>query len=161
EGAGESVMLFSTLVKIIEQQRFSCPLLRDLSKKLGEGAGCASRALAAFSTRIDLVDSRDNLILRVLNIPLLYELQAAFAVEAWRFRHGAQIRDWLNTVGEIEALISLAAYSYEHSQDPFPEFVADGPLFTGESLGHPLIPGEKNIRNSVHLDQTTRALVVS
>lgn len=162
EGAGESVMLFSRLVKIIGQQHFGSSLWRRLHATLGDAALSASSALAAFGTRIDLVDSRDNLILRVFNIPLLYELQAAFAVETWRHRHGPQIRAWLNTIAETEALVSLAAYSYEHPADPFPEFVEHAPAqFVGESLGHPLIPAEKNVRNGVRLNSATRALLVS
>ncbi|HVZ18398.1 MAG TPA: hypothetical protein VG897_14855, partial [Terriglobales bacterium] len=114
------------------------------------------------SSRIDLVDSRENLILRTPNISLLYELQVAFAVEAWRRRYGRAIRSWLTTIGEIEALVSLAAYSYEHPGDPFAEFVeGEDTQFVGECLGHPLISAEKNIRNDAHLDQATRALVVS
>ena len=161
ESAGEAIMLFSMLVKILEQRRFTSPLLQSLHATLGGVAMSASSALATFSTRIDLVDSRDNLILRVLNVPLLYELQAAFAVEAWRHRHGRDVRAWLNAIAETEALVSLATYSYEHPADPFPEFIASGTQFVGESLGHPLIPAARNVRNSVHLDQATRALVVS
>jgi hypothetical protein len=162
EGAGESVMLFSALVKAIGRRQFQSARLQQLRKTLGDASDSASRALAVFSTRIDLVDSRDNLILRVLNIPLLYELQTAFAVEAWRRHYGALIRSWLSSVGEIEALISFAAYSYEHPADPFPQ-LTDGhaPQFVGESLGHPLLPSAKNVRNSVQLDRETRALIVS
>ena len=162
EGAGESVMLFSTLLKAVEEHHFHSVRLQQLRKTLGEASYCASEALASFGTRIDLVDSRENLILRVLNIPLLYELQTALAVEAWRRRHGPKIRAWLGTIGETEALVSLAVYSYEHPDDPFPEFTRDGPVhFVGDALGHPLIPSGKNVRNNVHLDPTTRALVVS
>ncbi len=162
EGAGESVMLFSTLVKIIEQGQFECPLLQRLRRRLGSGAEMASRALAAFGTRIDLVDSRHNLILRVLNIPWLYELQTAFVLEGWRHRHGPHIRGWLDTIGEMEALLSLAAFSYEHPGDPFPEVDGSaGPHFKGESLGHPLIATDRNVRNSTSLDLAMRALVVS
>ena len=79
------------------------------------------------------------------------------------------------TVGEIEALISLATYSYEHPADPFPEFI-DAPVgethfnrtdsssrgfFEGVELGHPLIAASKCVRNSVRLDDSTRVLLVS
>ena len=162
EGAGESVMLFSMLVKIIERRRSDSSLLRRLHGSLVDATASASGALTAFGTRIDLVDSRENLILRVLNIPLLYELQTAFAVEAWRQSHGARIRSWLDAIAEVEALVSLAAYSYEHPADPFPEFNdQEGTQIAGESLGHPLIASEKNVHNGVRLDQATRALVVS
>ena len=40
---------------------------------------------------------------------------------AWRGRSGPAIRRWLAIVGQFEALCSLAAYSFERPDDPFPE----------------------------------------
>src|SRR5580692_9943257 len=78
------------------------------------------------------------------------------------------MRASVEAVGEIEALISLATYSYEHPADPFPEFIAatsssknPPAFFDGVELGHPLIAAPKNVRNSVRLDDSTRVLLVS
>ncbi len=196
EGAGESLLLFSTLLKSIEDARFESGPLRQLQQKISQHQVAASRALKLFSTRVDLIESHEHLLLRTFNIPLLYELQAAFLMEAWRHRHGAEVRAWLEVIGEIEALACLATYAYEHPSDPFPEFSntenyvdpgtkndvgpgARGPQhaqrdgvvnrsternsaeFSGEALGHPLIPATRSVRNSVHLDSNTRVLVVS
>ena len=161
EGAGESLLLFSTLLKIIEDARFESEPLRQLQQKVLQHHVAASRALKLFSTRVDLIESHEHLLLRTFNIALLYELQAAFLMEAWRRRHGSEVRAWLEVVGEIEALASLATYSYEHPADPFPEFSNNSAVFSGEALGHPLIPAARAVRNSVHLDATTRVLVVS
>ena len=52
-----------------------------------------------------------------------------------------QFRDWVDAVGEMEALLSLAGYSYEHPADPFPELVESAePLFEATEIAHPLIP---------------------
>lgn len=162
EGGGEPLLLFSSLLKTIEKQQFDSPLLQRLRNNVCESDGqLASKALALLSARVDLVDSRHNVILHALNIPWLYELQVAFAVEAWRHRHGHSVRKWLDTIGELEALLSLAAYSYEHPADPFPEFVQTGTQFHGKRLGHPLIAADKNARNSVRLDSSTQAMIVS
>src|SRR5262249_45877355 len=59
------------------------------------------------------------------------------------------------------ALAAIAAYSYENPEDPFPDIVADGPLFDGDGLGHPLIPKARCVANDVHLGQSVRLLVVS
>ena len=55
------------------------------------------------------------------------------AIEQWRAENGAFVAQWLNAVAEIEALSSLAGYSYEHPEDPFPEFT-DEPGITGDLL---------------------------
>jgi DNA mismatch repair ATPase MutS len=91
----------------------------------------------------------------------MYSVQVAFAAESWRRAHGKAVRAWLNAVGELEALLSLAAYSYEHPADPFPEFVEGAPAFHAVELGHPLIPAAKCVRNTVNISGQTRALLIS
>ena len=101
-----------------------------------------SQALARLQTIVDLIASRDNFIVRVLDAPLMYSVQVAFAAEHWRRVHGGAMRTWLRAIGEIEALFSLATYSYEHPGDPFPEFMEGDACFDGQSIGHPLVPAK-------------------
>lgn len=74
------------------------------------------------------------------------------------------MRVWMNVVGEMEALVSLGTYAFEHPGDAFPEFAEAGEgraLFDGEELGHPLLAAGKCVRNSVRLDERTRVLLIS
>jgi DNA mismatch repair ATPase MutS len=99
--------------------------------------------------------------MRALNIPLMYVVQVAYAAESWRRAHGNAVRSWLKAVGEAEALLSLSGYSYEHPDDPFPDFVEGPPCFLAEQLGHPLIPTAKCVRNDVSVCGETRVLLIS
>jgi DNA mismatch repair ATPase MutS len=110
---------------------------------------------------VEYIRSLDNPIMRALDIPLLYTVQVAYAAEAWRAAHGAAIREWLRATGEIEALLSLSAYSYEHPADPFPEFIEGPPRFIAEQLGHPLLPAVQCVRNDIAISEETRVLLVS
>ena len=64
-----------------------------------------------------MIASRDNTIVKVLDVPLMYSVQVALRAEAWRAQHGAAVRGWLDATGEMEALLSLSAYHYEHPLD--------------------------------------------
>jgi DNA mismatch repair ATPase MutS len=108
-----------------------------------------------------LIDSRDNVIVRILDVPLMYSVQVAFAAERWKRAHGLAVRSWLGVIGEIEALICLANYSYEHPDDPFPEIVDGAACFEAVEIGHPLIPAAKCVRNDVTLSAGTRVLLLS
>jgi DNA mismatch repair ATPase MutS len=88
-------------------------------------------------------------------------VQVGFAAERWRSAHGHAVQSWLDVIGEIEALLSLATYSYEHPDDPFPELVQGEPCFDGTELGHPLIPAARCVRNSVHLSEGRQVFLVS
>jgi hypothetical protein len=152
------IALLSDLVLAVEQARFECPKLRELQQKLGTRPR-PSRHLAALSRIADLLDSRDNLFLRVFGPPLLWTTQVMFALEHWRARYGSLTRAWVETVAEIEALNSLGTYAYEHPADPFPQFVETGRTFTGRELGHPLVPA--CVRNSITLSPGAPLFVVS
>ena len=82
-------------------------------------------------------------------------------LEAWRRHVGPAIRVWLDVVGELEAISSLASYRFEHPADVFPRIEQAGPLFEGIDLGHPLLPEQRCVRNSVRLDAGQRLLLVS
>src|ERR1700722_7657693 len=117
----------------------------------------------------------------MLELPALYTVQVGLAADVWRRNFGRSLRTWVAITGEMEALISLAAYSYEHPADPFPVLVGDSkvspsapsahaatakdaantqPVFDGDELGNPLIPAAKCVRNSVRLNAETRELPV-
>jgi hypothetical protein len=161
EHAFENLDLLCAILARLEREHFFAPRLQALRHDLTSHNLEGSQAIARLRTIVQFIESRRNPILRVLDLPLLYSVQVAFAAEAWRRAHGDAVRSWLNVTGEIEAIVSLAAYSYEHPSDPFPEFV-DGPAsFQSEELGHPLIPAAKCVRNSVRICGETRVLLVS
>jgi hypothetical protein len=153
--------LLSSMLARLEQHRFHAPHLQSLQRDISSGQIAGSRALARLRTIADLVNSRDNLFVRVLNIPLMYAVQVGFAAGRWRQVHGRSVRIWLSVIGQIEALLCLANYSYEHPDDPFPEFLTGAARLDADEIGHPLIAEASCVRNSIHLSDTNRVFLVS
>jgi hypothetical protein len=161
EHAFEDLDLLSAMLARLERETFSAPRLQSLGQKLISQHLLPSRTIGKLRTIIDFIYSRDNMFLRVLDLGLLYTVQVGFWAEAWRHRHGAAVRRWLEATGQTEALLSLATYSYEHPADTFPEFVAGAALLEAEELGHPLIAADKCVRNSFCMGTDERVLLVS
>lgn len=160
----EGLQLFSRLLAQISKEHFESPRLQEFVAQLSVGPLTPPAALRKLARLVYWIDARESVIGRFLNVTMLYTVQTAFAAEAWRQRHGAKLQSWLDIAGEMEALLSLAAYSSEHPGDPFPEFVRpenSQPLFDGEELGHPLIPAAQCVPNSIRLDENLRLLLVS
>lgn len=153
--------LLSEVLARLEKEDFSSPKLAGLRKQLDVHGRAPSRQIARLNRLMEMLDSRDNVLIRVIGPPLLWTTQLAFAIEAWRKENGLAVRHWISAAGEIEALLSLASYSYEHPADPFPEIVAEGPLFHAEAVAHPLLDERKAVRNDVRLGADLRVLVVS
>lgn len=153
--------LLHLLLVRFERERFTSPRLVELQAVLQARGTPPSRRIARLHRLTELLDSRDNLVVRVIGPLLLWTTQAALAIEAWRAASGPAVRRWLTAVGQIEALYGLAGYSFEHPADPFPEII-DGPAcFDGEALGHPLLPQSRSVSNDVRLGPGMKLLVVS
>jgi MutS domain V len=153
--------LLSSLLARLERQAFQSPRLQALQGELRSGGLPASQVVARLQTIVEMIRARDNVVMRILDAPLMYSVQVAFAAERWRRSHGRALRVWLNAIGEIEALISFGTYSYEHPEDLFPEFVEGLAGFDSMGIGHPLLPAASCIRNHVRVGGETRVLVVS
>jgi hypothetical protein len=160
----EGLLLFSDILERLEREPFAAPRLQAIARELKPGNEPASQVIRKFARIVYWIDANDGVLAKMSELPFLYSVQVGMAAEAWRRRWGSKMRRWAELTGEMEALLSLAAYAYEHPADPLPEFVdaKDGVgFFDGEELGHPLIAAEKCVRNSVRLDAKTRVLLVS
>jgi hypothetical protein len=161
ESAYEDLKGLSVLFHRIEAERLDAAPLIALQLKLSSHALPASAAIAKLATIVNFVEARRNPLLAPFMLLLMYPLQTALAAEAWRGAHGASIHIWLEALGELEALSSLARYAFEHPEDPFPEFVDGAPVFKAVRLGHPLIPAAVRVCNDVDIGGRTHVLLVS
>jgi hypothetical protein len=161
----EGLGLFADILRRLEHEPFASPRLHGFVCELNSGSQSASRSVRQLANIVYWIDAREDLLGRLLELPVLYTVQCAFAAEAWRKRYGGKLRAWVDIAAEMEALLSLASYSYEHPQDPFPDLAEENPntpaIFLGEELGHPLIPSVECVRNNIQLDPQTRLLLVS
>ncbi len=110
---------------------------------------------------MEYLESAHNWFIRIFDFVIFYRLQFVLAAESWRRRYGPSLRQWLETVGELEALAALGGYTYEHPEDVFPEFVEEAPCFEAEALAHPLIPRNRAVTNDLHLGRDLQLMIVS
>ncbi|MFZ0640895.1 MAG: hypothetical protein WA020_01995 [Candidatus Acidiferrales bacterium] len=160
----DGLLIFSKILKQIETEEFASEKLRRFQRELQAGRQPASRSMEKLAHLVNWIDARDSMLMKLIDWPLLYTVQLGLATDSWRKQEGPKARFCIDAVAEFEALLSLSAYAYEHPEDCFPTFTAPGEgraFFAGEELGHPLIPAAKCVRNSVHLGDGTRVLLVS
>ena len=161
ETAFEDLRMFSEWLLRVERQRFAAPALQALLARLASHTRKASETIGSLSTIVSFAGSRRNQAIALFAIPLMYTLNVALAAERWRKLHGSVVRNWVDVVGELEALLALSTYAFEHPEDPFPELVEGAAGLQGVDLGHPLIPAARCVRNDVNLTGATRILLVS
>ena len=162
EAAHELALLSAVLVHL-ESERFQSPLLAALRQSLDTEDAPPSRRIARLDHLMERLDSRDHVIVRMLQPFLLWTMHVALGVEDWRRVSGPAVRRWLSATGEIEALCSLASHAFEHPEDPFPEFIPAGdvPTLDADAIAHPLIPAARAVSNDLYLSAEPQVYVVS
>jgi len=146
----------------LERETFESAALAELVSNLRTDGQAPSRAIRWLHRLSEMHDWQHNVLFATVATPLLWGVHLALAMERWRHTYGPRVRVWLDSVGEFEALSSIAAYGYEHPDDMFPKLAEDGSaVFAGAGLGHPLLPSARMVRNDVRLDRELQLLVIS
>jgi len=161
ERAEPALALLAGLLARIERESFSSARLAGILERLRGTEQKASQEIERLRRLVALLDARRNQFFAPFAIVLLWTPHVAMAIERWRVRSGAHVGEWIDAVGETEALASLASFAFEHETFTMPEIASHGLLFDAHELGHPLIPADRRVTNDVRLDDTLRLLVVS
>ncbi|MGC4082639.1 MAG: hypothetical protein QM736_11140 [Vicinamibacterales bacterium] len=161
DAAADDFALLEALLARLETERFETPRLAALRGSLS-GDTTPSALVSELRRYIAARDALRNEFVRLFGLLLLVRSQAAVAIDRWHQAHRAELAGWIAAIGEFEAFASLATYAFEHPNDPFPDVVNDGPVFTGVGIGHPLLPESTAVRNDVSLGgDAPRVLIVS
>ena len=160
DSAARHVALLGGLLQRLEAERFHAARLAELRARLDVDGEPPSRQVARLTRLMEHVDSRHNAFAWLLGFFLVSDVHLAHAVERWRLASGPKLGTWLDTVGEMEALASLAAYRFERPDDTWPELVDNTPCFEAEALAHPLLNAAA-VANDVRLDAHPQVLVLS
>jgi hypothetical protein len=158
ERAEPALALLARLLSRIERESFAAPRLVQLRAELGDAAAREIERLRRF---VALLDSARNQFFAPFAALLLWKTNVAFAIERWRHDSGQKIAGWIAAAGEIEALLSLASFAFEHPSFAMPEIVDGAPCFEAVEAGHPLIPDDRRVTNDVSLGGELRLLVIS
>jgi hypothetical protein len=161
EEAGRDLTLLSEVLDAFEREPFVDPRLVELQNRLKREGTAPSVAIARLNRLVEFLESGHNLFVRPIDPVIFWSLQFVLAIESWRTRFGPALRIWIDTIGELEALLAVSAYAYEHPGDVLPEFVADGPRFEAAGLAHPLLPRESAVRNNIKLDSDLALMMLS
>jgi len=159
--AARDLAVLAVVLQRFEAEQFSSPKLRRLREQLENGGEPPSVRIRRLSLISELLDSRLNQAFAVLAPLLLWSTNCAIATENWKAANGRHLQRWLDAVGELEALGSLARYAFEHPEDVWPQFHEGAPRLDAIGIAHPLLDATVAIRNTVTLSAERPLLIVS
>lgn len=158
ERAEPALGQLARILRVTDGRNFESPRLRAIVERI---RGDAARQIEGLQKLVNLLDARRNQFFAPIGMLLLWSSNLAALIERWRRRNGAALRQWIDSVAEIEALSSLASFACENPSFAMPEIGEGAPRFEATGLGHPLIPAPRRIANDLRLDPTLRLLIIS
>jgi len=154
--------ILALLIQRLEQERFDAPRLQQLTDRLRVGGVPAALQIRRLERLIDLLGMSSHPLMRLVLWFLLWRVQVALAIESWRRDAGSHLGEWIQALGEFEALSSLASLTFERQTWTFPELLPEpGAIFDAKALRHPLIAECRCVPNDVVLNGAPRLLIVS
>lgn len=91
-----------------------------------------------------------------------FDAHLADRFDRWHAAHGRVLPEWLDLVGEAQALTALATLAHENPGWELPSVHDDrGPMVTAGHCGHPLLPAEVRVVNPVALTEPGETLVLT
>jgi DNA mismatch repair ATPase MutS len=123
----------------------------------------AHRAIRRLSQLASFFDQRLNVLVNIfLNSFLLYDLHVMAGLEKWKETYKANFHGWIDAVGNIESLNSLASLAFNNPEFIYPAPVQGQSLFiSATQLAHPLIPAAERVANDCAIGKDQQLILVT
>ncbi len=147
---------------LIESAAFDSEKLKQLQKKLYLEKHKASSRVKDLEKILSRFDLRYNMLLSApLNLFLLWNLQQILDLEKWKTSRDVNLKEWMDTIAEMEALCSFGTICFNNPAWVFPEIVSDYFVCEGTNMGHPLIPKEKRVDNPISIPGKKHIMLIT
>lgn len=140
----------------------------SIRRRLGADSEAALHSRAApeeitvLRRLLDMADVRRSPLFHFpLALVLLWDVHVLAALERWKARSGHRVRDWLDAVGEAEALAALSALAADHPDWPMPMLDPGARTVRARALGHPLLAPDNCVRNDIQIGPAGSFLLVT
>ncbi|MEO5966626.1 MAG: hypothetical protein ABIP69_00065 [Ferruginibacter sp.] len=153
---------FSKSISLIENEKFSSVLLKDLQNNFVSEDIKVSSQILGLRKILDRLDLRYNLVMSFpLNILLLWSLQQALDLEKWKSKQQIQLNKWFDTLAAFEALGSFGILNFNNPEWCFAKINPDYFSISGTEIGHPLILESKRVNNYIDIKDNNTLMIVT
>ena len=162
-GAGQQALSrYAALFEHATAIRFESPLLRGLHDRLSVESKSAAACMRRLNRLLGWAELRSGagIFHFMIQALTLWDFHVLFALERWRSATGRHVRDWLDAVGEMDALSSLAIARHDNPGWAMPR-LDDERVLDAVALGHPLIDDDRRICNDVTVGPPGTLLLVT
>lgn len=162
-GMQKSFARYHELLSHFCKEDFQSPRIRNLQQLL-EGGMQEYKVLLAFKQLkqiVEALDRRANIFGNIVfNGLLMHDIYIIRNYRKWIETYAADFSSWIDAFSELDALNSIANFTYNHPEFIFP--VPDNStLVTAKEMGHPLIARQKVVCNDFEMQAMHQFCIVT
>lgn len=143
----ESLRGYAHSLALITGAGFTSPALTALANRLRTHGATAGEQVEQLWRIVRLSIPRGAMLYGVFQAFTLWDIFVLAALERWQVRAGQQLRVWLDTMAEVQALAALAVLKHDNSGWCFPVIDDSAAVLQATGLGHPLLPDSTRVVN--------------
>ncbi|MCT4619106.1 MAG: DNA mismatch repair protein [Marinisporobacter sp.] len=157
----KSILVYRRILRHFEKVSFQSEYLRELSTSLSNNKGLsAMKQLKRLEDLVDRIENRNNILFFPINVIFLWDYQCLIELERWKNESGLILEEWLQKIGEIEALSSLGTIAYDYPNWTIPKITEKSSILQAKNIGHPLITN-RQVCNDVNIQDPFRILLIT
>src|SRR5690606_6321885 len=147
-----SLQQYSKMLHAFETEKFQSVYLNDFQSKLQSNQKTAFQIVTNLANCFEKLNTIANLFVFVaLNGTFQYHFWVYKKLLKWKENHQLDLWQFMEVVGEIEALTSLANFASNNPEYQYPTITSN--QIKMEDLGHPLISKDKRVRNTIDFSE--------
>lgn len=153
---------YAKLIQLIEDQEMHAPYLNEVKSLVSKDGKTASKSVQRLTALMNGLDQRNNIMVAViLNGVTFWELKQMMKIEEWKEKNADKLPKWLEAISQMDAICSLATFSYNHSYYIYPQ-ISDTPFqIEAIALGHPLMKREVCVRNNIGMNKRPFFIIIT
>lgn len=155
---------FSNLHKLmrhVRSRKRHSERLKEIHYKLYEQKYNAEEAFRSLHKTSESFDQRGNILATILlNGLFMKDVHLIRRLTKWKEKYASSIPEWLESTGELDALVSFANYRFNHPDYIFP-VPDDEVILCGEEIGHPMLPVSQRVTNDFRVTRLHEFYIVT
>ncbi|XZH08145.1 MutS family DNA mismatch repair protein [Clostridium perfringens] len=146
-------------LELIEKENFQSNIIQGIKSNLDMNGKSASKELKSLEKITSWLYDRGNAFYLLINCYLLWDYQILSKLEKWKSSNKDEFYKWMISLGDFEALVSLAGFTYNNHEWAIPK-INDDYTLKGKNLSHPML-GEKGVGNSFDINKDKRVILIT
>lgn len=152
----KNIKAYKEVFTALEKEEFQSELLKEIQSYVLKNEG-ASNSINKLSIIGEFANMRYNQMFYIVLASLfMWDYQCVESFERWKIVYGSQIRNWMESIGQIEALISISVLCNVKENYCFPIITeSEVPKLKVKKIVHPLIEVKKAVANDFEATNKT------